>query len=111
MQFGSLQEVIDQYVHDSQVVITDLGVLKPAAATEELTLFGRYENVSVDKIRAATGWSLAVANHLDVIPAPTADDLDILRDLHKRMEIAHARDVLRFSKTPRASLDQARSMA
>src|SRR5919204_3428576 len=44
-----------------QVVITDLGVLKPAPGCEELTLVARYEGISVDRICAATGWPLAVA--------------------------------------------------
>jgi glutaconate CoA-transferase, subunit B len=84
-----------------QVVITDLGVLKPAADSQELTLVARYQNVSVDKIRQATGWPLAIANNIDVVATPTADELRVLRDLHKRTEIAHAGDVLRFRKTPR----------
>jgi glutaconate CoA-transferase, subunit B len=83
-----------------QVVITDLGVLKPAADSQELTLVARYENVSVDKIRQATGWPLAIADNIDVVATPTADELRVLRDLYKRTEIAHAGDVLRSRKTP-----------
>src|SRR5207342_3637221 len=75
-----------------QVVITDLGVFKPSAASQELTLVARYEDVSVDKIRAATGWPLAVADTIAVIPAPSADELRVLRDLHERTRIAHAAD-------------------
>src|SRR4029450_8207537 len=89
-----------------QVVITDLGVLKPAADSQELTLVARYENVSVDKIRQATGWPLAIADNIDVVAAPTADELRVLRDLHKRTEIAHAGDVLRSRKTPRPLTSQ-----
>jgi glutaconate CoA-transferase, subunit B len=84
-----------------QVVITDLGVFKPAADSQELTLVARYENVSVDKIRRATGWPLAIADNIDVVATPTADELRVLRDLHKRTEIAHAGDVLRCRTTPR----------
>ena len=94
-----------------QGVITDLGVLKPAAGSQELTLVARYENVSVDKVRAATGWPLAVADIIDVVAPPTADELRVLRDLHKRTDIAHAGDARRFRKTPRPSLEQARSIA
>lgn len=74
-----------------QVVITDFGVLKPAPDSQELTLVARYENTSVDKIRAATGWPLAIADALEIIAAPTATELHILRDLHERTRIAHAR--------------------
>ena len=77
-----------------QVVITDFGVLKPAAESQELTLVARYEGVSVDSIRAATGWPLAVADPIAVIAAPGADELRVLRDLHERTQIAHAGDVL-----------------
>jgi glutaconate CoA-transferase subunit B len=89
-----------------QVVITDLGVLKPAADSQELTLVARYENVSVDKIRQATGWPLAIADNVAVVATPTADELRVLRDLHKRTKIAHAGDVLRSRKTPRPLTNQ-----
>jgi glutaconate CoA-transferase subunit B len=86
-----------------QAVITDLGVLKPAIGSQELTLVARYENVSVDRIRAATGWPLAVANTVDVVAPPTAEELRVLRDLHKRTKIAHAGDASRSRKTPSLS--------
>ena len=73
-----------------QVVITDLGVLKPATESQELTLVARYENVSVDEIRAATGWPLQVASSVEVIAPPTAVELQTLRDLHERTRAAHA---------------------
>lgn len=81
-----------------QVVITDLGVLKPATESQELTLVARYENISVDRIRAATGWPLAVADTIAVIAAPSADELRVLRDLHERTRIAHSGDVLSSRK-------------
>jgi 4-aminobutyrate aminotransferase len=81
-----------------QAVITDLGVLKPASGSEELTLTARYEDVSLDRIRAATGWPLAVADSVAIVPAPTAEELSVLRDLHKRTEIAHAGDMLGSKK-------------
>ena len=74
-----------------QVVITDLGVLKPDARTQELTLTARYENTSVELIKAATGWPLAVAANVDVVPPPTAIELEVLRDLNERTRRAHAR--------------------
>src|SRR5204862_358345 len=55
-----------------QAVITDLGVLKPATGSQELTLVARYEDVSVERIRAATGWPLAVADTMDVAAAPAS---------------------------------------
>jgi glutaconate CoA-transferase subunit B len=83
-----------------QIVITDFGVLKPAPQSQELTLVAHYENVSVESIRAATGWPLAVAESLEMIAAPTSDELRVLRDLHERTRRAHAKppDVIAHSK-------------
>ena len=84
------------------VVITDLGMLKPATDSRELTLVGCYEDVTVEKVRAATGWSLAVAEKIEAIPPPTAEELRVLRDLHARTRVAHATAVLpaRKKSTP-----------
>src|SRR6266487_2517510 len=87
-----------------QTVITDLGVLKPATESQELTLVARYEGVSVETIRAATGWPPVVGDTVEVVAAPTVDELRVLRDLHKRTQIAHAGDGRRSRKTPRSSL-------
>jgi glutaconate CoA-transferase subunit B len=73
-----------------EVVITDLGVLRPDPVTRELTLVAHYEGTTVAGIRAATGWPLAVAAHVDVVPPPTAEELEVLRDLNERTRIAHA---------------------
>ena len=89
------------------VVITDLGMLKPNPDSRELTLVARYEDVTVDKVRAATGWPLAVADTVEVIPPPNAEELCVLRDLHARTRVAHATPVLpaarKFSSAPTAS--------
>jgi glutaconate CoA-transferase subunit B len=80
------------------VVITDMGMFKPAPDSNELTLVSRFEDVTVDEIRAATGWPLATAETVDVIPPPTTDELRVLRDLHARTRIAHAAEVLPANK-------------
>lgn len=76
------------------VVITDLGMLKPAPDSQELALVARYTDVSVDKSRTATGWPLAVADAIEVIPPPSGDELRVLRDLHARTRRAHAASAL-----------------
>jgi glutaconate CoA-transferase subunit B len=72
-----------------QAVITDLGVLRPAPDTDELQLAARYEGVSIDDIVKATGWPLRLADRVEVVPAPTDEELRILRDLHARTRAAH----------------------
>jgi glutaconate CoA-transferase, subunit B len=76
-----------------QVVITDLGVLKPEPGSEELQLVARFEGIAVDDVRRATGWPLKVAETVEVVAPPTAEELRLLRDLHERTRRAHSRPV------------------
>ena len=66
------------------LVITDLGVLEPDPDTCELTLTRLHPGSDVDSVRAATGWSLAVAPQLGRTEPPTAQELAILRDLRRK---------------------------
>ena len=71
-------------------VITDLGILEPHATTRELVLTSVHAGVSVDRVREATGWPLRVAEPVGETPAPTGEELRVLRDLHARSSAAHA---------------------
>ena len=62
-----------------RVVVTDLGILEPRDG--ELTLVGVHPGVSVDDVRAATGWELAVAGDVGVTEPPTGVELEALRAL------------------------------
>jgi glutaconate CoA-transferase subunit B len=73
-----------------RAVITDFGVLRPHAQTEELQLSALYPGVSVEAARAATGWPLQVADTLETVPIPEATELTTLRDLLARTRHAHA---------------------
>ena len=64
-----------------QVVITDLGVLRPDPVTRELVLTSVHPGVTVEQVRDATGWELRVSDQLAETPAPTAEELDVLRTL------------------------------
>lgn len=65
------------------LVITDLGVLKPDPETSELTLTHLHPGVELDQVRAATAWDLKVASDLGRTPAPTGDELTVLRGLRE----------------------------
>ncbi len=77
-----------------QVVITDLGVLKPEAGSEELQLVARYEHTTVEQAVQSTGWPLKVAGSVEVVPPPTEEELRVLRDLHARTRAAHGKPVV-----------------
>jgi glutaconate CoA-transferase subunit B len=61
------------------LVITDLGVLRPDPATLQLVLTGIYPGVSVDQVRDHTGWELAVSPDLSELAPPSAAELAALR--------------------------------
>lgn len=63
------------------VVITDLGVLRPAAADGELELVAIHPGVEVEQVRQATGWALRVADEPATTDPPSAAELDVLRRL------------------------------
>jgi glutaconate CoA-transferase subunit B len=62
-----------------RVVVTDLGILEPCDG--ELTLVRVHPGVSVDEVRAATGWDLAVAADVAETEPPTGAELEALRSL------------------------------
>ncbi len=70
------------------LVITDLGVLRPDPATAELTLTAVHPGVSPDDARAATGWDLSVSPSLERTPAPTGEELAVLRGLEATKGVA-----------------------
>ena len=76
-----------------RAVITDLGVMEPAAESRELVLTAVYEGVTAAMVQAACGWPLQVAETLVVVPPPTSQELAVLRDLHARTRAAHAQRV------------------
>jgi glutaconate CoA-transferase subunit B len=70
-------------------VITDLGILRPHPTSKELTLTNIHPGVAVDQVRAMTGWSLSFSSNLEITPAPTTEELTVLRDLEQRTATAH----------------------
>jgi glutaconate CoA-transferase subunit B len=73
-----------------QVVVTDLGLLRPDPETQELTLVARYPGVEIDRIRLATAWPLLVAEEVEVLAPPGEHELRVLRELQRRTSAAHA---------------------
>jgi len=70
-------------------VITDMGVLTPDPVTRELTLTALHPGITVEQAKANTGWDLKVAPNLATTKAPTAQELEVLRDLQARTAKAH----------------------
>jgi glutaconate CoA-transferase subunit B len=72
-----------------RAVITDFGLLRPHPETEELQLAALYPGVTPAAARAATGWPLAVVEDPELLPPPTASELQVLREMQTATESAH----------------------
>lgn len=66
------------------LVVTDLGELRPDPDTGELSLTAVHPGVTVEQVRAATGWDLRVSRDLVATATPTGDELTALRALVAR---------------------------
>jgi glutaconate CoA-transferase, subunit A len=60
-------------------LVTNLGVFELDHATRQFELTGLQPGVSLETIRAETGFELVVADSCVQLDAPTADELDVLR--------------------------------
>jgi glutaconate CoA-transferase subunit B len=62
------------------VVVTDLGRYDFDPLTGEMRLAAIHPGVSLDDVRAATGWDLRVAPDLETTPDPSAEELRLIRE-------------------------------
>jgi glutaconate CoA-transferase subunit B len=62
-------------------VITDLGVLEPDPDTSELVLTALHQGVTLEQVRAETGWPIEVSADLMITAAPTTEELETLRGM------------------------------
>ncbi|MFQ5611400.1 MAG: CoA-transferase subunit beta [Anaerolineae bacterium] len=60
-------------------VITTLGILRFAEDSKEMVLTSVHPGVTVEEVKAATGWPLRVAADVGQTPEPSAEELKILR--------------------------------
>jgi len=70
-------------------LITDLCVFEPDPATKEMTVTSIHPGVTREQIDANTGWKVKYAANVVETPAPTARELEVLRELHARTRRAH----------------------
>jgi glutaconate CoA-transferase subunit B len=73
-------------------VMTDLCILEPDPVSRELTVVSLHPGVTRDGVEAQCGWKVRFADTVTETPAPTATELQVLRDLHARTARAHGGD-------------------
>jgi len=71
------------------LLVSDLCTMRPHAETKELHVTSLHPGVSRDQVVEQTGWPVAFADTVVETPAPTAHELEVLRDLQARTAAAH----------------------
>ena len=74
------------------LLVSDLCMMRPHPETKELQVTSLHPGVTREQVVEQTGWPVAFAPTVDETPAPTARELDVLRDLHARTAVAHGVD-------------------
>jgi glutaconate CoA-transferase subunit B len=73
----------------TNLVVTDLCIMRPEAETKELVVTSLHPGVTRDQVAAATGWPVRFAAELAQTTPPTETELATLRDLYARTARAH----------------------
>jgi glutaconate CoA-transferase subunit B len=72
-------------------LITDLCVFEPDPESREMTVVSLHPGVTRERVQETCGWPVRFAEALAETPAPTAEELGVLRDLHARTRAAHGK--------------------
>jgi glutaconate CoA-transferase subunit B len=70
-------------------LITDLCIFEPDPETMEMTVTSLHPGVTREAIQEATGWPVRFAAEAGETPAPTRQELEVLRDIQARTKRAH----------------------
>jgi glutaconate CoA-transferase subunit B len=71
-------------------LITDLAIYQPDPETKEMIVTSIHPGVTREQIQENTGWTVRYAKEVAETKPPTAQELEILRDLQARTARAHA---------------------
>ena len=71
------------------LLVSDLCMMEPHPETRELRVTTLHPGVTRDQVLEQTGWPVRFAEQVGETPPPSAEELDALRDLHRRTAEAH----------------------
>lgn len=78
---GTSRDALGMTGHGPQVIITDIGVMRPDPTTGEFILTALHEGRTVEEATEATGWDLQVSPDLQTTRPPTTEEIAQLRAL------------------------------
>lgn len=70
-------------------LITDLACWEPDPETKEFTVISMHQGVTRSQIEETVGWKARFADDVIETPVPSAEELEVLRELHARTKAAH----------------------
>jgi len=71
------------------LLITDLAIWTPDPKTKEFTVRSLHPGVTGEQMASTVGWDIRYGEEVEETPAPTDEELTILRDLKARTKAAH----------------------
>lgn len=72
------------------LLITDLAIWKPDSDTKEFTVTSIHPGITREMVQDTCGWPVRFADDIGQTPPPTALELNTLRELNVRTDIAHS---------------------
>src|SRR5262245_39434410 len=70
-------------------LVTDLCIFEPDPQSKEMTVTSIHPGVTREQINDNTGWTVRYAANVVETKPPTADEVEVLRDMHARTARAH----------------------
>jgi glutaconate CoA-transferase subunit B len=86
---GNARETLGLKTKGPTRLMTDLAIFAPDPETKEMIVTSIHPGVTREQVAEATGWPLRYATKVDETPAPSARELETLRELHARTKRAH----------------------
>jgi glutaconate CoA-transferase, subunit B len=71
------------------LLVTDLCVMRPDEESNEMLVRSLHPGITRERVKEATGWDVRFAHEVGETAPPTAEELDVLRELHARTARAH----------------------
>ena len=71
------------------LLVTDLCIMRPDEDSKEMLVRSLHPGTTRAQVQEATGWDLCFAREVGETAPPTAEELDVLRELHARTARAH----------------------
>lgn len=71
------------------LLVTDLCVMRPDPEANEMVVASLHAGITREQVREKTSWDVRFAAQVEETAPPSAEELDVLRELHARTARAH----------------------